>query len=69
MDLKEGLAEVWNIINKYRRVGPAIIEDIARYVSVEGDYTSAVILYVLPQFEGVMENDIKNLQRNCIKAV
>lgn len=68
VDLKEGLAEVWNIINKYRRVGPAIIEDIARYVSVEGDYTSAVILYVLPQFEGVMENDIKKFAEELYKS-
>ncbi|MGI5858777.1 MAG: AAA family ATPase [Tepidanaerobacteraceae bacterium] len=58
VDLREGLVEIWNIINKYRIVGPAIIEDIARYVSIQGDYTSALILYVLPQFEGIMPNDI-----------
>ncbi|HHW56989.1 MAG TPA: AAA domain-containing protein [Clostridia bacterium] len=68
VDLKEGLAEVWNIINKYRIVGPAIIEDIARYVSVEGDYTSAVILYVLPQFEGIMENDIRKFAEELYKS-
>ncbi|AIS51871.1 ATPase [Thermoanaerobacter kivui] len=59
VDLKEGLAEVWSIINKYRKIGPAIIKDIAKYVSEEGDYTSAIILYVLPQFEGLMVNEIK----------
>lgn len=58
VDLREGLVEIWNIINEYRIVGPAIIEDIARYVSIQGDYTSALILYVLPQFEGIMQNDI-----------
>ncbi|MCF6460839.1 AAA family ATPase [Clostridium sp. Cult3] len=71
IDLKEGLVEIWNIINKYRTVGPAIIEDIARYVSVQGDYTSALILYVLPQFEGIMPTDIisftKELYASSIK--
>lgn len=55
IDLKEGLSEIWSLINKYRIIGPAIIEDIARYVSGLEDYTSAIILYVLPQFEGIME--------------
>lgn len=58
IDLKEGLSEIWSLINKYRIIGPAIIEDIARYVSGLGEYTSAIILYVLPQFEGIMEEKI-----------
>ena len=60
ISLKEGLAKVWEITNRYRKIGPGIIEDVARYVSIEGDYTSAVILYTLPQFEGLLENEIKN---------
>lgn len=55
----EILSQVWITINKYREIGPAIIEDIARYVSIDDDYTSAIILYVLPQFEGLSENEIK----------
>lgn len=58
INLETGLAEIWRIINNYRVVGPAIIEDIARYVSERGDYTSAIILYVLPQFEGLTEETI-----------
>jgi len=60
ISLKEGLAKVWEITNRYRKIGPGIIEDVARYVSIEGDYTSAVILYTFPQFEGLLENEIKN---------
>ncbi|WP_347861872.1 HI_0552 family protein [Salimicrobium sp. PL1-032A] len=52
------LVSTWKEINKYRQIGPAIIEDIARYVKDEGDLTSAIILYVLPQFEGLMDKDI-----------
>lgn len=59
IELASGLSGIWKIINKYRIVGPAIIEDIARYVSEAGDYTSAIILYVLPQFEGLSEDMIK----------
>lgn len=59
ISLKEALIEIWKITNKYRKIGPAIIRDIANYVSIEGDYVSALILYVLPQFEGVSEDNIK----------
>ncbi|MCM3585030.1 EVE domain-containing protein [Mesobacillus maritimus] len=52
------LATVWELINQYRQIGPAIVEDIAQFTEVEGDFTSAVILYVLPQFEGLPDNEI-----------
>ncbi|MYL35842.1 EVE domain-containing protein [Pontibacillus yanchengensis] len=54
----ESLAFTWQEINKYRRIGPAIMEDIAKYIIEDGDLTSAIILYVLPQFEGLMDKDI-----------
>lgn len=68
INLKEGLTEVWNIINKYRPVGPAIIKDIANFVSLNGDYTSAIILYVFPQFEGVPENKIRQFVEELKKS-
>jgi len=55
---KEDLAFIWENINYYRPIGPAIVEDIANYTTNSGDFTSAMILYVLPQFEGVMDQDI-----------
>ena len=53
------LVAIWKLINKYRKIGPAIIEDIAKHTQDNDDFTSAVILYVLPQFEGLAVNRIK----------
>lgn len=55
----ETLAVIWRLINQYRKIGPAIIEDIARYTQENDDFTSAIILYVLPQFEGLSAHVIK----------
>ena len=49
------LASLWNLINKYRKIGPAIVEDIHNYTQTTDDYCSAIIMYVLPQFEGIVE--------------
>ncbi|MCD8509743.1 MAG: AAA family ATPase [Bacillus sp. (in: Bacteria)] len=53
------LAFIWQRMNQYRQIGPAIIEDIANYTNVEADFTSAIILYVLPQLEGLREEEIR----------
>lgn len=58
--LSYGLAEIWKVINQYRAIGPAILKDIGKYVEKVDDWTSAIILYVLPQFEGIDETDVKN---------
>lgn len=55
----DAIYNLWLGINDYREIGPAIIKDIVSYVEEEEDWTSAIILYVLPQFEGVNE-DILN---------
>ncbi|MBO1511130.1 AAA family ATPase [Metabacillus bambusae] len=54
----KALAFTWQQINNYRQIGPAIVEDIAKYTAIDGDFTSAIILYVLPQFEGLLDKDI-----------
>jgi MoxR-like ATPase/predicted RNA-binding protein with PUA-like domain len=54
----EVLAQFWAYINDYRQIGPAIIEDLAKFTEGDGDFTSAVILYVLPQFEGLQDFEI-----------
>ncbi|UOR13724.1 AAA family ATPase [Halobacillus amylolyticus] len=53
------LAVIWKLINNYRKIGPAIVEDIARHTQDNDDFTSAIILYVLPQFEGLPVHRIK----------
>ncbi len=54
----KNLAKMWYEISKYRTIGPAIIEDIYKYLlSDNSDYISPLDLYVLPQFEGLSEQD------------
>jgi MoxR-like ATPase len=52
------LSEIWKIINSKRKIGPAIIEDLYNYskTGTESDYSSGIIMYVLPQFEGLVED-------------
>ncbi|SES04619.1 AAA domain (dynein-related subfamily) [Gracilibacillus ureilyticus] len=47
------LTSIWKLINSYRKNGPAIVSDIAKHTQFNDDFTSAMILYVLPQFEGL----------------
>jgi hypothetical protein len=52
------LSKIWGIINSKRKIGPAIIEDLYNY-SMSGntpDYIGGIIMYVLPQFEGLLED-------------
>lgn len=49
----EQLTAIWKLINQYRKIGPSIVEDVAKYTMDHDDFTSAIILYVLPQFEGL----------------
>lgn len=53
------LVDVWKLINQYRKIGPAIIRDIARYTAQNNDFISAIILYVLPQFEGLSDYKVR----------
>ncbi len=52
------VAKLWKEINKVRKIGPAIVEDIYRYLLENEDYTSPIINFVLPQFEGARKDDI-----------
>ena len=54
------LVEIWKVINETRPIGPAIMEDIFKFVkdSEEHDFASAIIMYVMPQFEGQMDEKI-----------
>lgn len=59
------LKTLWEILNQYRKLGPAIVHDIAKYtIESDGDFTSAIILYVLPQFEGVNDYKIQAFVRH-----
>ena len=58
-EICSNISEIWKTINKRRKVGPAIIKDIYAYIinTEPYDYVSSIIMYVLPQFEGLMEDD------------
>ena len=58
------VAKLWKEINKVRKIGPAIVEDIYRYLLESEDYTSPIINFVLPQFEGARKNKILNFIDN-----
>lgn len=52
------ISSLWKIINKYRKMGPAIIKDIGEFIMNRGDYVSAIALYIFPQFEGLFTDEI-----------
>ena len=58
----ETLAALWRCINQTRQIGPAVIRDIYRYIltsKVEPiDYQSPLIMYVMPQFEGLQKKKV-----------
>src|SRR5699024_2653653 len=56
---KETIKTIWEEINQVRKIGPAIVEDIVKHTYVDPDFTSAIILYVLPQFEGLLDQEIQ----------
>ncbi|MFC5604780.1 AAA family ATPase [Sporosarcina koreensis] len=60
------LAEIWKLINKYRKIGPAIVQDIAKHTMDNEDFTSPIILYVLPQFEGLSILKIREFIREIV---
>jgi tetratricopeptide (TPR) repeat protein len=61
------LSDLWNLINESRKIGPAIIEDLYKYIERTNDYTSALILFVLPQFEGLMEEEQISFVKKTLK--
>ena len=54
----EQVAKLWSTLNKHRKMGPAIIEDIIQYTQLTDELTDAVLLYVMPQLEGMSKEDI-----------
>jgi len=53
------VADIWKTINKYRKIGPAIIKDLYAFIKQTNDYVNGIVMYVFPQFEGLMIEKIK----------
>ena len=57
----EEVAKLWKEINKTQKIGPAIVKDIYQYVAAsQGDFVSSLMMYVLPQFEGLREQKLND---------
>lgn len=65
----EEITNVWKVINEFRKIGPAIVYDMYKYINSGGDIASAIILYVLPQFEGLEEEHQINFIKEIIKDI
>jgi len=58
------VARLWKLINDVRKIGPAIVKDLFGYLLAGGDYGSALINFVLPQFEEIRENELNNFKKS-----
>lgn len=62
----ETVGRIWQAINEERALGPAIVEDIYRYVAPSrspeaADYVSPIIMYVFPQLEGLRRQEVEHV--------
>lgn len=66
----EMVARMWEAINDSREIGPAIVEDIYRYLeaAADDDYASPIALYVVPQLEGLRDDDLVQFVRRMSTA-
>lgn len=60
------IGRIWQAVNEHRAIGPAIVEDIYRYVAdqdslEEADYVSPLIMYVYPQLEGLRQDELERV--------
>ena len=60
---------LWKIINDYRKIGPAILEDILKCVLATNDYTSAITMYVIPQFEGLEDRKLRRFMDTVLQKL
>ncbi|KKL72417.1 hypothetical protein LCGC14_2085130, partial [marine sediment metagenome] len=69
-DLCKNIADLWiGIIKSKRKIGPAIIRDIYNYIKGTAlpDFVGAITMFILPQFEGLLEKDIIDAIKNIKK--
>lgn len=66
--ISDVIVHIWKCVNKIRAIGPAIIRDIANYSKISnGDYTSAINMFVIPQLEGAQEYEVKRFLDLLVK--
>ncbi|RQG95567.1 AAA family ATPase [Natrarchaeobius oligotrophus] len=58
------LGELWYTVNQERAIGPAIVEDMYRFIASapsDPDYVSPIVMYVFPQLEGLRRGKLKSV--------
>lgn len=68
-EMKRITTTLWTIINEYRKIGPAILRDILLCLLTTKDYTSAINMYVLPQFEGLEERRLIRFKDDVLQQI
>ncbi|MFC6765527.1 AAA family ATPase [Natrinema soli] len=59
LDRCETVASIWRVINRFREIGPAIVEDIYTYLRVpSSDPVAPILLHVVPQLEGLRDEQL-----------
>jgi MoxR-like ATPase len=55
------IADLWNLVNRHRQIGPALFRDIYQYLDAApgAAMESAVSMYLFPQLEGLLEETQK----------
>lgn len=56
--LCQQVADLWNLVNGHRKIGPALFHDVYQFLqkTPEADIDSAIALFLFPQFEGLRED-------------
>lgn len=52
------VVELWTRINNFISIGPAIIKDIVKFISLGGSYLSSLSMFVFPQMEGLFDDEL-----------
>lgn len=68
-EYSEELVKLWSILNKHRKMGPAIIEDIVQYTQITNNLTDAILLYIMPQLEGIQTEDLISFIRDMEEQI
>lgn len=70
----EEVSIIWAVVNGYREIGPAIVEDVFQHLASypggdqDAPLTSAITIYIFPQLEGLRRSDQEELLEELTDA-
>jgi len=64
--LFENVSTIWQAIQRRKQIGPALIKDLIEHLLTQdetdtGEYAQAMAIYILPQLEGLREDDMNGI--------